>query len=273
MSTSLDLAEVAEQILTNNLGVNAYDLIDAIASALHWQPNSGIDRALAAFAKQGMDEQEAQAAYLADPIYASATSTADSSQIDFLDAATYNPAWQTSDGVFHNGPDRFCMGSDKTLLPQLPFCGFKVSKTGSNQTIPVSGSGAQLVTFDDASASNGNFNYGTWFNTSTSRFTPKKAGYYLFSARLHSTGAWASGGFLYLKKNGTWYHDGTDFGALASNSSDIILPAQVVYLNGTTDYVELWINNNSASTPYTITAYQSGGRTVTWFQGSLISPY
>jgi hypothetical protein len=36
---------------------------------LHWQPNSGIDQALAAFTQQGLDTEAAADALKADPAY------------------------------------------------------------------------------------------------------------------------------------------------------------------------------------------------------------
>ncbi len=100
------------------------------------------------------------------------------------------------------------------------------------------------------------------FDTANSRFTPTVAGYYQISSSVRSntslTVLHAS-----LFKNGTVYAAG-DFRSLASgttnNSSTI---STLVYLNGSTDYVEMYAFVNATATTDT-TAGQ------TWFSGVLV---
>jgi hypothetical protein len=94
-------------------------------------------------------------------------------------------------------------------------------------------------------------------NFSSSRFTPTVAGYYQINGSVHNA---AGTPFLQavLYKNGAINSAGTGVGsAYTSQSSDII------YLNGTTDYIELYAY--SASTTNIDT-----GKDVTFMSGCLI---
>jgi hypothetical protein len=100
---------------------------------------------------------------------------------------------------------------------------------------------------------------------SSSRFTPTVAGYYQFN---YEVDAYAAGFNLYgvvaLYKNGTAFKRGS--GLSATNPIELYLTLNVlVYLNGSTDYVEIYTNLNSSSS---ITLYGSGTLTG-YFQGFL----
>jgi hypothetical protein len=86
------------------------------------------------------------------------------------------------------------------------------------------------------------------FNTSTSRFTPQVAGYYLFTASLYFPSA-ASGknGELFFLKNGA---TGITNGQMSTyNGQGMILCASTIcYLNGSSDYVECYVYQDSGST-------------------------
>jgi hypothetical protein len=111
----------------------------------------------------------------------------------------------------------------------------------SAQTIP-DGSFAKLQfntkTFDTASC----------FNTSTYRFTPTVAGYYQFN------GAWycsvSSGQIISATyKNGSIYQ----MAAVGASSQGVVIPvSSLISMNGSTDYVELYVLQNSGGTFNTI---------------------
>lgn len=92
---------------------------------------------------------------------------------------------------------------------------------------------------------------------STGRFTPLKAGMYQFSAtaQFSSTGAVTYVG-LQLKRNGSIISSafGSPYGGSLFGSATL---ATLIYMNGTTDYLELWQNIDVAGTP-TITSLRSG---------------
>jgi hypothetical protein len=86
--------------------------------------------------------------------------------------------------------------------------------------------------------------------TTNYRFTPTVAGYYQIN--MGSTGSFASissGGYLVVQiyKNGAVWSSG---GYCTSNNGNYWTASHsnMVYLNGTTDYVEMYINHNNNGT-------------------------
>ena len=72
---------------------------------------------------------------------------------------------------------------------------------------------------------------------SSSRFTPNVAGYYLISAANNiSTGTIGTNNVMTIYKNGSWYRSGSSYYWSIS---------QIVYCNGTTDYIEIYTFNNA----------------------------
>ena len=89
------------------------------------------------------------------------------------------------------------------------------------------------------------------------RFTPNVAGYYLISGRLQGT----TGAQVYV----TVYKNGSLFKDFANNSGSAIAAqgSALVYLNGSTDYVELYGYLGS-------TQNTQPGQQVTYFQAALL---
>jgi hypothetical protein len=84
--------------------------------------------------------------------------------------------------------------------------------------------------FDTASA----------FNTSTYRFTPQVAGYYQVNGQISCRGATAITRFFPLIfKNGAIFKYGTDMFVSANNNGYKSSVSALVYMNGTTDYLQL----------------------------------
>jgi hypothetical protein len=99
-------------------------------------------------------------------------------------------------------------------------------------------------------------------NFASSRFTPTVAGYYQLNG---GVGASASGGILVCNfyKNGTTYKSGS---FIPNNALGSVATASIiVYLNGSTDYVELYGYQSSASSSNTI-----ANGTFTYFNGSMV---
>lgn len=97
-------------------------------------------------------------------------------------------------------------------------------------------------------------------NFASSRFTPTVAGYYQLSGNTGLASASLCVSAIY--KNGVEYKRGS-----YSNSSNVSggFVSSLVYLNGTTDYVELWT--------YTFgTVNSTTGINETWFNGALVRP-
>lgn len=102
-------------------------------------------------------------------------------------------------------------------------------------------------TFDTTSA----------FDTSTGRFTPTVAGYYQINARVSysSNGITATYVGVVLGKNGDQY-------ALSSVGASADYPtisvSDVVYLNGSTDYVQVGTKHNASGSVVTVSSAISG---------------
>jgi hypothetical protein len=100
-------------------------------------------------------------------------------------------------------------------------------------------------------------------NVTNYRFTPTVAGYYQFNAG--SACANTSGGLIIsLYKNGGESRRGVISASVSGINSDSIVSAQV-YMNGTTDYVEIYAYQNSGTT-----ASISANSALTWFNGCLV---
>jgi hypothetical protein len=98
--------------------------------------------------------------------------------------------------------------------------------------------------FDTASAFDSTTNY---------RFTPQVAGYYQINGQVFFTGAATGFAQAAIYKNGTRYN----YGSSASNNTSIgsqCVIADLIYFNGSTDYVELYGWQNSAGSLNTFTA-------------------
>ncbi len=105
--------------------------------------------------------------------------------------------------------------------------------------------------------------YDTNNNFSSSRFTPTVAGYYLITAGI----AWSTGSFataICLYKNGVRFKDGAFVLSNVETGSVTPLSAQL-YLNGSTDYVEIYGYQASGGNSAAQTS-----NTGTFFQGVLV---
>jgi hypothetical protein len=102
------------------------------------------------------------------------------------------------------------------------------------------------------------------YDTATSRFTPSVSGYYQFNSSFYFL-APVDGGVtqIQLVKNGSVFKWGNILTAAGTQSHSPLLSA-TAYANGTTDYFEIYIWQNSG------TKNISGSTTLTWFDGHLI---
>lgn len=97
---------------------------------------------------------------------------------------------------------------------------------------------------------------------SSSRFTPTVAGYYQINAAVGLAGSTAASyGTANIYKNGSLFKQGTNYASTASSPAAVI--NSLVYLNGSTDYVEIY-----AITPGSITT--NSGQVNSWWNGYLV---
>lgn len=109
------------------------------------------------------------------------------------------------------------------------------------------------------------FNLGSFFDTTNYRFLPTVAGYYQISTCATTSATGSAGGYqVYIYKNGTSLHAGPNipFYSTLNPSSNV---SATVYLNGSTDYVEAYVYQNSGSAK---DAYF--GLLYTWMTGALV---
>jgi hypothetical protein len=106
--------------------------------------------------------------------------------------------------------------------------------------------------------------YDTNSNFASSRFTPTVAGYYQINAAVRLAAANTNTVYVQINKNGTSNKIGTLI-ALSASYSPILSVSSIIYLDGSTDYVEIYAFQNSGSAQNTSTS-----STVTWFNGALI---
>ena len=104
------------------------------------------------------------------------------------------------------------------------------------------------------------------FDTTNYRWIPQVAGYYLINANLHFQGLKAAATQIYctIRKNG----NNESFGSIIETSVDTSLSTPnvgIVYMNGSTDYLELYAWHNSG-----VTISMNADRALTYFQGYLI---
>lgn len=138
-------------------------------------------------------------------------------------------------------------GSALTNLPSPSGKVFRAYKSGATQSIGTN-------TWTKITLETENFDTDNLF--ASSRFTPDVEGYYQFNGSMYfNNNGWCKAG---LYKNGSLYSMGPDN---INNYSATV--SALVYMNGTTDYIELYGNSVSG---YSVTA----GTTVTYLDGALV---
>lgn len=116
--------------------------------------------------------------------------------------------------------------------------------------------GLQTISFD----TNNNF------STANSRFTPTVAGYYQFNGCVwFGTSGAAQQDAVAIYKNGTRVQIGP-YTPDPGNISLRVSMSTILYMNGSTDYVELWAVYNAGPS----TQAQGTGSDATYFSGCLI---
>jgi hypothetical protein len=108
------------------------------------------------------------------------------------------------------------------------------------------------------------FDTATAFNTTLYRYVAPVAGYYYVVGNCYLANSVAgTDGQIAIYKNGSLWQ----IQNIASTSRGIVLIAGLVYMNGSTDYVELWGRQNNATGP---TIYGDSSAAYTSFAGSLV---
>jgi hypothetical protein len=105
-------------------------------------------------------------------------------------------------------------------------------------------------------------------NFASSRFTPTVAGYYQISGsiQISVSALYSVRGLASIYKNGSEFKRGGYQWPNTGGSTSTYQVSSLVYLNGSTDYVELWGFNESANSP----KFDGSGGVACYFSGSLV---
>lgn len=115
-------------------------------------------------------------------------------------------------------------------------------------------------TFTKVNINTEEFDTDASFDTSASRFTPNIAGYYLVSAAVNFSASDTP-----TRCIGLVYKNGGEFKRIGDSvsSGNQVCGSCLVYLNGSTDYIELYTRISAATAGY------AGGVASTYFQATL----
>jgi hypothetical protein len=124
-------------------------------------------------------------------------------------------------------------------------------------------SAAQTVTTGtDTKVTFGAISFDTNNNFASSRFTPTISGYYQLSTTIRFNGTSPSQYVIYWYKNGASERIGNYYNANLGVA--IFTQSTLLYLNGTTDYVEVYVNQTATSP-----TVGSANVNTNWFSGFL----
>ena len=113
-----------------------------------------------------------------------------------------------------------------------------------------------------------NFDTAGCFDTSTYRFTPNVAGYYQFNVTLGANASTAlTYNYIQIYKNGV--NDSVAIYPPYQSTSSYGSLATLIYLNGTTDYVELYVTLLGTGT---LTVQGGSQAASTYMSGALVRP-
>jgi hypothetical protein len=156
-------------------------------------------------------------------------------------------------------------GGSVTLDVPVTASNYTVTVPNATGTAMVSGNMPTFCAYSSNSQSIGNvtwtkiqFNTEEWdtascFDSTTNyRFTPNVAGYYQFNVQVEYTTIASARNMLAFYKNGSEYKRGSD---MQASYSIALTGAHLIYCNGSTDYVEVYI-------------YQASGGSLTLSNGS-----
>lgn len=148
----------------------------------------------------------------------------------------------------------------RNTIPSSQITGVPAFRAYRNGTQSISS-----TTFTKVALNAENFDTDNAFDSTTNnRFQPTVAGYYQINGAVNIAPSSAPTRLLsFIYKNGAVYAQGQDFNSIPGSGGTSTI-STVVYLNGTTDYVELWTFVIAG------TAAVGGGDAYTFMDGSLV---
>ena len=152
-----------------------------------------------------------------------------------------------SDTIKHSGGTSAISITSAGVVTQPAKPMFRV-KQSSDQAI--SNATATTVQFADKTAS-GAFDIGGYFNTSNYRYIPQVAGYYFLASTVTIKSTTPDYVIIYIRKNGANIYRNL---GMESNATNAHVPAHVsgiIYMNGSSDYLDVQVQHNTGSTQNT----------------------
>ena len=134
---------------------------------------------------------------------------------------------------------------------------FSAYKSGSTFVSITSGVFTKITLDTEVFDTNSNF--------ASSTFTPTVAGYYQINAQVYIQGISVTRSLAVIYKNGSAYQNGNEYQTNANLTASRISVSSIVYCNGTTDYVELYMYANGSSL-----SYLPGNGLDVWLNGALV---
>ena len=149
-------------------------------------------------------------------------------------------------------------GTGSPAIREMP--AFFVYRGGTNQTHTTSTAAkVQLNTVE--------FDTNSCFDVTTNyRYTPQIAGYYVVYGQIYITGTGITQAQPLIYKNGVQVVAGPFLTATSSSGIASPITQIIVYMNGSTDYVELWGFSNGTSPVF------SSAAKATYLSGFLVRP-
>jgi len=130
------------------------------------------------------------------------------------------------------------------------FSAYKTASAGS-QTISIGTN--TIITFDATI-----FNQGNAYSTSTNRFTPQVAGYYMLIAGIGPQTSFTNTVNLYISKNGDISNQGLTntsgyigarlYPVSSTLANYLFTLTGIAYMNGSTDYINIWADGGTILT-------------------------
>ena len=152
-----------------------------------------------------------------------------------------------------------------TQTVTLPVASGVLQVSGNQPAFSVYKSSTQALTsgvYTKVTWSTAVFDTNSNFSIANSRFTPTVAGYYQINYTVNLNGnVPPTSAFTGLYKNGSQFYN---FPQVVATTVYAVAGSALIYLNGSTDYVEVYVQTSSA----TCSIY--GDATNTWFNGSLV---
>jgi len=121
--------------------------------------------------------------------------------------------------------------------------GFTVGATAAPAFSAYPSATTSLAQYTATKITYGTEEWDTNNNFASSRFTPTVAGYYQVNASTSMSNSAAST-YIYVYKNGSVYKSGN---LISSATSSWTIVSCQVYLNGSTDYIEIYVQQNNTT--------------------------